>query len=124
MAEPAFSYAHQVDTLLENVGDLLDSVDARDRVRAIHDLTAGVELLERQVVTEANEQAMSWAEIGRVYGVTRQSVHKRFASGPPVASVEVFDWLLSDEDDEAGDSLTNAVTQARAVVKNPAGVLD
>src|SRR5438445_446663 len=43
-------FAHVADTLLKIVHDLLDSSDARARVRAIHHLATGVAALEHRVL--------------------------------------------------------------------------
>ena len=94
-------FAHVVDTLLMNVGDLLDSADARTRVRAIHALAAGVEVLEREVLLDAQASGMTWADIGGVYGVSRQAAHRRFADDT-VVPADFYDVLLK-ELDEAGE---------------------
>ena len=91
-------FAHVVDTLLTNVRDLLDSANARDRVRAIHSLAAGIEALERQVLLDAQAAGMTWAEIGRVYGVSRQAAHRRF-SDDTVVPADFFDALLKELDE-------------------------
>lgn len=107
-------FAHVVDTLLTNVRDLLDSENARDRVRAIHSLAAGVEALERQVLLDAQAAGMTWAEIGRVYGVSRQAAHRRF-SDDTVVPADFFDALLKelDEPDEVVPALARAANRAR-----------
>jgi hypothetical protein len=94
------NFAHVVDTLLTNVGDLLDSADARTRVRAIHALAAGVEALERQVLLEAQAAGLTWAQIGEVYGVSRQAAHRRF-SDDTVVPADFFDALLNELDEPA-----------------------
>ena len=107
-------FAHVVDTLLTNVRDLLDSADARTRVRAIHALAVGVEALERQVLLDAQAAGMTWEEIGRVYGVSRQAVHRRF-SDDTVVPADFFDALLKelDEPDEVVPALARAANRAR-----------
>jgi hypothetical protein len=89
-----------VDTLLTNVRDLLDSPNARVRVRAVHHLAAGVAGLERRVLLDAHASGMTWAEIGDVYGVSRQAAHRRF-SDETVVPPDVFDGLLKELDEEA-----------------------
>ena len=98
-AEPR-DFAHVVDTLLTNVRDLLDSPDARTRVRAVHSLVVGVDGLQRLVLRDAQASGMTWAEIGSVYGVSRQAAHRRF-SDETVVSADYFDQLLKELDDEA-----------------------
>ena len=107
-------FAHVADTLLTNVRDLLDSADARSRVRAIHALAAGVEGLERRVLLDAQAAGMTWAEIGRVYGVSRQAAHRRFSDDTVVPS-DFFDALLKelDEPDEVVPALARAAKRAR-----------
>lgn len=101
--------AHVVDTLLTNVRDLLDSADARTRVRAIHALAAGVEALERQVLLDAQAAGMTWAEIGGVYGVSRQAAHRRF-SDETVVPADYYDALLKDLDEQG--EIVPALAQA------------
>lgn len=107
-------FAHVVDTLLTNVRDLLDSPNARDRVRAIHSLAAGVGALEHRVLLEAQASGMTWAEIGGVYGVSRQAAHRKF-SDETVVPADYFDALLKELDEE-GDvvpALAQAAKRAR-----------
>jgi hypothetical protein len=94
------SFARDVETLLTNVRDLLDSANARDRVRAVHHLAVGVELLERRVLFDAQASGMTWAEIGNAYGVSRQAAHRRFAD-ETVVPADYFDALLKELDDQA-----------------------
>jgi hypothetical protein len=107
-------FAHVADTLLTNVRDLLDSPDARDRVRAVHALAAGVGALERQVLLDAQAAGMTWAEIGRVYGVSRQAAHRRF-SDDTVVPADYFDALLKDlaEPGQVVPALARAAQRAR-----------
>ncbi len=100
MKAEARHFAHEFDTLLTNVRDLLDSPNARDRVRAVHHLAAGVAGLERLVLLDAQESGMTWAEIGSVYSVSRQAVHRRF-SDETVVPPDYFDGLLKELDEEA-----------------------
>lgn len=104
-------FAHVVDTLLTNARDLLDSPNARDRVRAVHHVAAGVEAVERQVLLDAQTSGMTWAEIGNVYGVSRQAAHRRF-SDETVVPADYFDALLRDLDEEAGGEIIPALAQA------------
>ena len=93
-------FAHVADTLLTNVRDLLNHSDARTRVRGVHSLALGIEALERRVLLDAQVSGMTWAEIGNVYGVSRQAVHRRFAD-ETVVPADFFDALLHDLDSEA-----------------------
>lgn len=105
---------HDVETLVESVRDLLDSLKAPDRVRAVRHLASGVELLERKVLLDAQATGMSWAKIGSVYGVTRQAAHRRFAEETIVSS-DHFDVLLKelDEAPEVVPALARAAKRAR-----------
>jgi len=107
-------FAHVVETLLTNVRDLLDDPDARTRVRAIHTLAAGIEALERTVLVDAQASGMTWAEIGAVYGVSRQAVHRKFSHETVVPS-DFFDSLLSelDSEPEVVPALAQAAKRAR-----------
>jgi hypothetical protein len=107
-------FAHIVATLLTNVEDLLDSPDPRDRVRAMHHLASGVEVLEHQVLRDAQASGLTWAEIGGIYGVSRQAAHRKF-SDETVVPADFFDTLLKDLDDQAEvvPALAHAAKRAR-----------
>lgn len=113
-------FARVAETLLTNVRDLLNHSDKRTRVRAVHDLAAGIEALERGVLLEAQTSGMTWAEIGSVYGVSRQAVHRRFAHETHVPD-EFFDALLSDLEAEAEvvPTLAQAAKRARHGAESP-----
>ena len=102
-------FASTVDSLLTNVRHLLDSPNARDRVRAIHHLAAGVGALERKVLLDAQSAGMTWADIGAVYGVSRQAAHRRF-SDDTVVPADFFDTLLNELD--ANPEVVPALSQA------------
>lgn len=107
-------FAHVLDTLLTNVRDLLDSPNARDRVRAVHSLAAGVSGLERRVLLDAQESGMTWEQIGSVYGVSRQAAHRRF-SDETVVPAAYFDELVKElnEDGEVVPALAAAAKRTR-----------
>lgn len=112
------SYLLEVEAVLEFVRPGLVSDDAVDRVRAAQVLSAAVELLERQVVADANAAGASWATIATVYGTSRQAVHQRFAN-ESIVPAAFFDWLASQDDDEApSPALARAAERADAIVKN------
>lgn len=106
-------FAHVVDTLLTNVRDLIDSPNARDRVRAVHHLAAGIEALEHRVLFDAQSSGMTWAEIGGVYGVSRQAAHRKFAD-ETVVPADFFDSLVADLDADAEVVSTLAQAGKRA----------
>ena len=107
-------FASVADTLLTNIRDLLDSSDPKTRVRAIHHLAAGVDTLERQVLLDAQSAGLTWAQIGEVYGVSRQAAHRRFSDETVVPS-DFFDQLLEDldEDVEVAPALATAAERVR-----------
>jgi hypothetical protein len=98
-AEVHDNYTDQMDSLVDSVRPLLRSPNARDRVRAIHVLARGVEVFEDQVLRSAQACGMSWTEIGAVYGVSRQAVHRKFSEATVVPS-DFFNELLEDLDRE------------------------
>lgn len=114
MKDEPRAFAHVAETLLTQVRDLLNHSDARTRVRAVHSLAYGVEALERSVLLDAQASGMTWAEIGTVYGVSRQAVHRRFAD-ETVVPADFFDALLSDleAEPEVVPTLTQAAKRAR-----------
>lgn len=93
-------FAPVANTLLASIRDLLDSPDPKTRVRSIRHLAAGVDTLERQVLLDAQSAGLTWAQIGEVYGVSRQAAHRRFSDQTLVPS-DFFDQLLEDLDDDA-----------------------
>lgn len=112
--EDTIDYTHSAAVLFENVRDLLASGDPRTRIRAAAWFAQGVGLLEQRVVSEAHQSGLSWAQIGDVYGVSRQAVHRRFSDTTYLTS-ESFDELLDDlaSEPEAVPSLSRAAARAR-----------
>jgi hypothetical protein len=92
-------FGHVVDVLVKTIRDLLDSPNAADRVRAVHHLATGIGALERRVLLDAQGAAVTWAEIGAIYGVSRQAAHRRF-SDETVVPTDYFDALLKELDTE------------------------
>lgn len=111
------SYLLEVEAVLELVRPGLVSDDALDRVRAAQVLAAAVELLERQVVVDANTAGASWAAIATVYGTSRQAVHQRFAK-ESIVPAAFFDWLASQDEEAPPPALARAAERAAAIVKN------
>ncbi|MGF1617054.1 MAG: hypothetical protein ACFCU2_04505 [Acidimicrobiia bacterium] len=112
MKTDARSAADALKTLVTNLSDLLDSTDQHARVAAVNQLAAGIEQVEKRVVQEAHESGMTWDQIGKVYGVSRQAVHRRFAE--TVVPAEFFEELLAslDEPGEVVDTLARAAKRA------------
>lgn len=112
--EDTINYPHDADVLLQNVRDLLVSKDPAVRVRAAAWLAEGVDLLERRIVAEAHEAGLTWAQIGGVYGVSRQAVHRRFSDSTYLTD-DGFDELLDDlaSEPEVVPSLRRAASRAR-----------
>jgi hypothetical protein len=108
-------FAHVVDVLVQNVRDLLDSSNPADRVRAVHHLATGIGALERRVLLDAQAAGVTWAEIGAIYGVSRQAAHRRF-SDETVVPTDYFDSLLKELDTEPKivPSLARAATRRQA----------
>ena len=104
-------------SVLENARNLLASADPATSLRAARHLKEVAGKLEDCVASAAHDAGMTWAEVGAVYDMTRQSAHKRFAS-LPVASAEVFEWLLSDERDEPAPALVAAAEVERQIVQH------
>jgi hypothetical protein len=80
----------------------------------VHHLAAGVEALERRVLLDAQASGMTWAEIGDVYGVSRQAAHRKF-SDETVVPADFFDTLVADLDADAEviPTLAQAAKRAR-----------
>lgn len=108
------AFAAIADTLLTNIRDMLSSPDPKTRVDGIRHLAVGVDTLERQVLLDAQKSGLSWAQIGEVYGVSRQAAHQRFSDKTVVPS-DFLDHLLDDleEDAEAAPALTRAAERVR-----------
>lgn len=115
------SLSGAVDALVTNVRDLLDSSSPDVRLAALRHLAVGVDQLEKGVVAyTAKTNLMTWAEIGNVYEVSRQAVHRRFADAT-VLSPEGFEAFVAelehDDDDEPVEALIKAAHQASLNVK-------
>lgn len=74
-------HKHRIETGLSNVANLLDSVNARDRLRALNHLQILIRNEVDLAVRDAREMKMSWQDIGDVFGLSRQSVHERWGTG-------------------------------------------
>ncbi len=111
-----------VEVSLTDVTDLLTSADPSRRLQGIRRLKVSMEILEHRVAMEANHAGMSWAAIGRVFGISRQGAHKRF-SNESVFPADLFDSLMSDDDSETTvPVLTKAAARAGQIVKTRSGV--
>jgi hypothetical protein len=108
-------FGHVVDVLVKNVRDLLDSANPADRVQAVHHLATGIGALERRVLLDAQALGVTWAEIGAIYGVSRQAAHRRF-SDETVVPTDYFDALLKelDTEPEIVPSLARAAARRQA----------
>jgi hypothetical protein len=73
-------HKHRIETGLFNVAALLDSANARDRLRALNHLQILVRNEVDLAVREAREMKMSWRDIGDVFGLSRQSAHERWGT--------------------------------------------
>ena len=109
MKTHASEFAAVADVLLTNIRDLLDSGDPATRVRGVHHLANGVEALERRVLLEAQASGLTWAQIGTIYGVSRQAAHRRF-SDDTIVPADFFDQLIQelDQDVDVVPSLARA----------------
>ncbi|MGD9986629.1 hypothetical protein [Pseudonocardia sp.] len=71
----------KVFSQLRDTLDVIDgSSDHIERLGAAHLLRQLAEQLERDVVDEARASGARWADIGEVYGTSKQSVQQRFAN--------------------------------------------
>jgi hypothetical protein len=111
-----------VRDLLGAMAERVGGLPAEDRVAAIRLLAEGFDVLEHQVVFGANDDGVSWAQIGRLYGVSRQAAHHRFGNLTFVPS-ELFNSLMDDvDDDEPIPALAEAMRRAAGAVKTREGV--
>jgi hypothetical protein len=117
-------FLHEVENLVDSTRYALGSDDPMRRVAAIRRLTTGMEILQDRIVLDAHdEDDMTWAAIGTVYGISRQAAHKRF-SNESEWPAEAFDALLSENDDpvDPDHPLIRAAARAHRIVKTPSGV--
>lgn len=77
-------------------------------------MAVGVDHLERAVVREANASGMTWEQIGSIFGVSRQAVHRRYAD-QTVVPAATFDELVADleEAGEPAPALSRAAARAQ-----------
>lgn len=68
---------HAALTAFEEATDSLDALDATRRLRV------SAEALERDLVKTARKDGRSWAEIGKLYNVTKQGAQQRFRAPRP-----------------------------------------
>jgi hypothetical protein len=61
------------------------------------------------VLLDAQAEGMTWAEIGNVYGVSRQAAHRRF-SDETVVPADYFDATMS------ATSTTTAITDTHPAI--------
>jgi hypothetical protein len=62
------------------LSDLASTSDARKRLQIVRDIENAVNTLEQQAVLNARAKGVTWSEIGRVYGMTKQAAQQRFRS--------------------------------------------
>jgi hypothetical protein len=63
------------------VASAASSKDPAVGLRAVRSLRVLVERLEGLQVQNARDSGMTWEQIAQLLGVTRQAVHKKYASG-------------------------------------------
>ena len=63
------------------VASAASSKDPTVGLKAVRSLRVLVERLENLQVRNAREQGWTWEQIAQLLGVTRQAVHKKYASG-------------------------------------------
>jgi hypothetical protein len=63
------------------VATAASSKDPAVGLRAVRSLRVLVERLEGLQVQNARDSGMTWEQIAQLLGVTRQAVHKKYASG-------------------------------------------
>lgn len=59
-------------------GSTSAGVDAADRVHAIDALRSRIDQEEQEIAFSLRHRGATWAEIGNVWGITRQAAHERF----------------------------------------------
>lgn len=64
--------------IVKALANLADENDLICRVRAARSLQEAASTLERDIVLEARAHGVTWAEIGRVYDMTKQAAQQRF----------------------------------------------
>jgi hypothetical protein len=65
----------------EQVASAASSRDPAVGLKAVRSLRTLVERLEDLQVHNARDQGWTWEQIAQLLGVTRQAVHKKYASG-------------------------------------------
>jgi predicted transcriptional regulator len=67
------------------VASAAGSRDPAVGLRAVRSLRTLVERLEALQVGNARDQGWTWEQIAQLLGVTRQAVHKKYASGRSIS---------------------------------------
>ena len=62
------------------LSDLARTSDAHERLQIVRELETALGALERHAVADARAKGVTWSEIGRVYGMTKQAAQQRFRS--------------------------------------------
>ena len=65
---------------VDDLARQVESEDPRVGLRAVAALRRLLDRLEELHVRRARESGLTWLEIGRELGVTKQAIHKRYAS--------------------------------------------
>ncbi|GJF03051.1 hypothetical protein PSD17_20120 [Pseudonocardia sp. D17] len=72
--------------LKDTVEQIESSTSEIDRLAAGRTLRLLADQLERDLVTEARAAGVRWADIGELYGTSKQSVQQRFRARPTTAA--------------------------------------
>lgn len=69
-----------MNTLIADLHAALIKMEPADRLRVLHLLPATLDAAMQSTVAELRADGMSWQAIGDILGVSRQTVHERFAT--------------------------------------------
>ncbi len=81
---------------MEITGRLLGA-DVGEGLSAVVDMRVELERLEHQFVSDALREGWSWAAIGRQLGISKQAVHRKYATRTPLppASRDTHEMIVS-----------------------------
>jgi Sigma-70, region 4 len=82
-----------IDKLHDLLDDAVEHARNDQRLLALRRLQDELSFLERQLVRDAHANGLTWGQIARILGVSRQAIHQRYRNVPDVEpETELQGW--------------------------------